>query len=259
MQARASRHTTRIRKSAVLASLLLALGADDARSDPAPRPEVARGKFLVASDQLRDPNFRETVVLILEYTPTGALGVVINRPTDVKLATVLPQLVELRGRSDLVFLGGPIARDRMILLVRATTPPKQSARVLDGVFISSSLDVLRGLSRGKPSREQFRTYVGYTGWGRRQLDAEIARGDWRVTPAEPASVFDTPPAGIWRELNERASGQWVRAPAPRQTELVAAAGPVPIALPRPQRSIGGVALPPPARKAWRASTLALTS
>jgi hypothetical protein len=147
----------------------------------------------------------------------------------------------------------------MIVLVRAAAAPEESARVLDGVFITSSLDVLRAMSREKRGKERFRTYVGYAGWGPRQLDAEIARGDWNVTAAEPVSLFEKDPSAVWPELNERASGRWVRAPAPPLATLVTAAGPVPLRQPWAQRSIGGVALPPPARKAWRASTLALTS
>jgi putative transcriptional regulator len=198
--------------SAVLTALLLLGAATDGRGSPAPRPEIARGKLLVASDQLADPNFQKTVVLLLEYAPTGALGVIINRPTDVKLSSLLPEVDELRDRGDTVLIGGPVARDRMIVLLRTTKPPPQSAVVIDGVYITAGLDALHALPRDKGATANLRAYVGYTGWDMQQLDAEIARGDWKVTAADAATLFDKPPAGLWRELNERTTGEWVRAP-----------------------------------------------
>lgn len=220
-------------------------------------PGLARGKLLVASDALLDPNFARSVVLLLEYEPEGALGVVINRPTDVKLSSVLPEVEELATRPDTVFLGGPVARDRMVLLVRGGDASEESARVVDDVFITSSLDVLRELSRQGAEKTSFRAYVGYAGWGPGQLDREVRRGDWSIARGEAASVFEKPPEDLWYHLHER-GGEWVR--APRSTFDVASLAPGRSGPPRrPQRSIGGVALPPPARKASRAATLALTS
>lgn len=251
-----SGHGGMARARLLVALLLAAVATGDASAAPAPPPEPARGKFLVARESLTDPNFRETVILLLEYEPDGALGVVINRPTDVPLAKLLPDVSELSGRPDLAFLGGPVARDRMILLIRASTAPAASARVLDDVFITSSLDVLRELSRGAEDARRFRAYVGYAGWGPRQLDDEIQRGDWSVTAGEPGSVFAKDPKSVWSELTERTSGQWVRAEdAWRAVASHHDAPPVTAS----QRSMGGLALPPPARNAWRASTLALTS
>lgn len=243
-------------RTSLLVAVLLAIATGDAHAGVAGRPEPGRGKFLVASEGLADPNFRRTVVLLLEYERDGALGVVINRPTDVRLASLLPDVSELSGRSELAYVGGPVARDRMILLIRASAPPGASARVLDDVFITSSLDVLRELSRDASDARRFRAYVGYAGWGPRQLDDEIARGDWSVTPGEPASVFASDPAKLWSELRERAQGQWVRAPGLRRSTAGDRNAPPVTAS---QRSRGGTALPPAARNAWRASTLALTS
>lgn len=236
----------------LVALLLAALATGDASAAPAPAPDPARGKLLVARERLTDPNFRETVILLLEYAPDGALGVVINRPTDIPLATLLPDVTELSGRPDPAYVGGPVARDRMILLIRASTAPEASARVLDEVFITSSLDVLRELSRDAADARRFRAYVGYAGWGPRQLDDEIQRGDWSVTAGEPGSVFAKDPKKLWSELTERTSGQWVRAEdAWRAVARDHDTPPVTAS----QRSTGGVALPPPARKASRVSTL----
>lgn len=248
-RATTERHAA-IATSTALATLLVLLGSARAgRCDP--KPEIARGKLLVASDQLADPNFQQTVVLVLEYAPSGALGVIINRPTDVKLATLLPEVDELRDRDDTVLLGGPVARDRMILLLRTAKPPAESERIVDGVFITSSIAALHELPRDKHAASAFRAYVGYAGWGPQQLEAEVERGDWHVLAADAAILFDKPPARVWRELNERSSGEWVREQTlPTLASSAHRRGPGPAApAATAQRSIGGVALPPPARNA----------
>src|SRR5262245_59805523 len=99
----------------------------------------ARGRFLVANRSLRDPTFVETVVLLVDYDDNCALGVVVNRPTDVPLSAALPEVEELNKRKDTVFLGGPVARDRMVLLLRAQDAPAQSVLVFDTVYATGSL------------------------------------------------------------------------------------------------------------------------
>lgn len=166
---------------AAAVTALLAASLAAAAPEVEPRPTLARGKLLVANERLVDPNFRETVVLLLEYDADGALGVVINRPTDVKLALLLPDVEELRERSETVFLGGPVGRDRMLLLVRTGgDAPEESQRIFDDVFVTASLDVLRRVIRDPGPRDRFRAFVGFAGWAPRQLDDEIARGDARL-------------------------------------------------------------------------------
>lgn len=233
------------------AILVLAAAVDRAGAAPAAAARLARGRMLVASHGLPDPNFHRSVILLLEYDSSGALGVMVNRPTDVTLDTVLPEVPELKGRSETIFLGGPIARDRMILIVRAQKPPEPSAQVLDGLFITPSFDVLRELARGPRENAPFRAFVGYAGWGPGQLDAEVSRGEWDVVPGDASNVLAREPAKLWQRLHERAQGDWVRASPPSPAAAFASVD--------AQRSSGGVALPPAARNACRASTLAFTS
>jgi hypothetical protein len=86
---------------------------------PGPREELAKGKFLVASRKLQDPNFKETVVLLIDYGMDGAMGLVINRPSAVKLATVFPDIKELKQRKDTIYVGGPVEVNKMLLLIRS--------------------------------------------------------------------------------------------------------------------------------------------
>ncbi len=171
---------------------------------------LGRGKFLVANRSLRDPTFVETVVLLVDYDDKGALGVVVNRPTDVPLTAALPEVKELRKRKDIIFLGGPVARDRMVLLLRAPAAPPQSVMVFDKVYATGSLSALRhSIGHG----ESVRAYAGYAGWGPGQLDAEVARGDWLIGPADSKAIFDDPPTGVWPRFVERFSGDWAELPS----------------------------------------------
>ena len=90
---------------------------------PGFREELAKGKFLVASRRLGDPNFSETVVLLIEYGPEGAVGLVINRPSNVKLSTVFPDVKELKQRKDTIYVGGPVAVNQMLMLIRSAQAP----------------------------------------------------------------------------------------------------------------------------------------
>ena len=127
--------------------------------------------------------------------------------------------------------------------------PSNRRACVDGVYITTSLDVLRGRIAGAGRRPaRFRAYVGYAGWGAGQLDDEIARGDWHLTAGEPALLFAKDrPGRLWPAARERAHQRPLGRARRRPGRCVA------------QRSSGGVALPPPARNAWRASTLAFTS
>lgn len=202
----------------MITALLLAvpLLADDrpprvTADDPHERAvsRLGKGKFLVASRSLADPNFAETVILLVDYDRSGALGVIVNRPTAVALTDALPELEELRSRKDVLYLGGPVGRDRMLLLVRTANQPPQSLRVFDRVFASGSLDaVRRSMQRGEP----IRAYAGYAGWGPGQLDAEVARGDWFIGPADSEAVFTERPTTVWDDLIDRFSGDWAAVP-----------------------------------------------
>jgi putative transcriptional regulator len=175
---------------------------------------LAKGKFLVASRRLRDPNFKETVVLLIDYGLGGAMGLIINRPSEVKLATVFPDIKELKERKDTICVGGPVAVNQMLLLVGSPQVPEASKEVTQDVYISSSWKVLERLMKNVVKDERFRIFAGYAGWAPNQLDFEKARGDWHVLKADAETVFDRKPSEVWQELILRASVKWVRRQAP---------------------------------------------
>jgi putative transcriptional regulator len=202
----------------VLAIPALVRAGNSSRLPVSPRPSanaqsrLARGKFLVANRSVQDPTFLEAVVLLVDYDDNGALGVVVNRPTEVPLTTALPEVKELRKRKDTIYLGGPVSRDRMVLLVRSHAKPPDSVEVFEHVFATGSLSALR---RSLGRNEALRAYAGYAGWGPGQLDAEVARGDWLIGPADSKAIFEDSADDMWPRFLERFAGDWASLELPR--------------------------------------------
>jgi putative transcriptional regulator len=143
------------------------------------------------------------------------MGLVINRPTEVKLSELLPDIEALGERSDTVFIGGPVARGRMSLLVRAARKPEGCRRVFEDVYVGSSRRVLQRIVREGDAGTQVKVFAGYAGWAPGQLDREVARGDWYIWPADAKSIFEKKPSEVWPELITRSAVEWTRIPEPR--------------------------------------------
>ena len=170
---------------------------------------LSKGKFLVASRQLKDRNFSKTVVLLLQYGRSGAMGLVINRPTEVKLSTVVPDIEGLQELTDTVYIGGPVAKNQMLLLIRSGNEIEESRHIFNDIYVSSSRTVLQKMVEDKDTGKTFRLYAGHAGWSPGQLDREVARGGWHILRADAATVFEKAPAEIWPELIDRSSALWV--------------------------------------------------
>lgn len=202
-----------VRRAALFSILLMTLcmpglvGAAE-RGQSAPATSPAKGRLLIAGRNLGDPNFAEAVILLLAHGEHGSMGIIINQPSQVSLASALPDVKELRERSDRVFLGGPVAGNAVVLLIRSKSPPRAAQQIFDDVYATGNLSTLRAALARSGKTERLRAYVGYAGWGAGQLDREIARGDWHVVPADAATIFDATPADIWSKLIARFSAQW---------------------------------------------------
>jgi len=99
---------------------------------------VGKGVLLVASPTLNDPNFRQTVVLVVEHGPEGTLGLILNRSTNVLLSEALPDVTALKGTSYRLFAGGPVEATRLLLLFRVEEPPAEARSVFDGVYVGGT-------------------------------------------------------------------------------------------------------------------------
>ncbi len=186
-----------------LLAALLALAAPAAWCD-------ARAFFLVARHDLPDPNFEDTVVLMVRDGPSGPLGVVVNRPTMVPLSHYFPDVAKLAKSNLKVFFGGPVARNTLTFLVRADAPPDEDAiEVAKGLYLRADGDALRKALRGD-NPEGLRVFAGFAAWAPGQLEAEIGRGDWHTLAADPKSILERKPEGLWRELEREASATKIR-------------------------------------------------
>ncbi len=178
---------------------------------PVSDEKLEKGKFLVAANHLHDPNFSQTVIYLVAYGQRGALGVVVNRPTDVQLARALPHLAGQPHAEDVIYAGGPVGRTRMLLLVRSQTfPLGETLPITEEVSVTSSLDNLTKLAA--TAAAQFHVYAGHAGWSPLQLDSEVARGDWHIMPADPATLFDTDLKNVWSALSSKdthEAAEWI--------------------------------------------------
>lgn len=187
----------------LLAAALIAplVGVIDARAEDA---ALANGIFLVAKPELPDPNFRETVVLITQPEATGGpLGVIVNRPLAARLSDAMPDAGAVPESANQIYAGGPVARNRVLFLVRSREPAERSLRVLDDVYLSGDPDLPAKIARGELKAETYRAFVGYSGWTQRQLRAEIAAGGWYITPADADTIFASDASSVWPALIKR--------------------------------------------------------
>lgn len=171
---------------------------------------LAAGKFLVASRSITDPRFRETVILLLKYDSGGAMGLIINIPSTVSLRSALPEVKELRKMTGRIFIGGPVAVNRLFLLIRAKKAPDDSVHVFMHTYVSSSMAVLKRMVRDRNKGDRFRAFAGYAGWAAGQLEREVATGSWYVMAGDEKLVFEKDTSGLWQDLIGRRSGIMVR-------------------------------------------------
>jgi putative transcriptional regulator len=177
----------------------------------APAQLPAKGMLLVATEELRDPVFSETVLLLLHYGSEGAIAVAINRPTWVRPEHAFPDLEYLQEYRGNIYFGGPVARANILVLVKNPgSEALESEPVLEDVYVSADPEFLRRAVAGANDERSLRLYAGHASWEAGQLDREIAAGSWRVTAASGAHVFSSEPLELWRQLLTPASEMVVR-------------------------------------------------
>ena len=166
--------------------------------------ESMTGQLLVATPTLKDPNFDRTVVLLVAHETGGALGVVLNRATEVPVAEVLGKWGNLAGDPAVLFEGGPVAPESAICLAR--TRPEVKKRVSGFHPVSGSLGTLDLSADPDRMREDvagIRVFAGYSGWSAGQLEEEIAAGSWFVFDALPGDPFVERPDDLWAMVLRR--------------------------------------------------------
>ena len=184
-----------------LGALLLSAAA------PAPLPaqsthikDLATGKLLVASRDLGDPNFAETVVLLVHCDGEDVVGLVVNRRTKVPISRALEELKGAKGRSDLVYAGGPVGQSGVLALLRSRAKVEDADRVFGDVYLVTAAPSLEKAMAAGTEADALHIYLGYAGWTAKQLAAEVELGAWYIFSGDAAVVFAVNPEGVWSRL-----------------------------------------------------------
>ena len=167
--------------------------------------ESLAGQLLLASPALVDPNFSRTVVLIGAHSDEGAMGVVLNRPSELTVGEAVPQLERAVDEQEPVYVGGPVRPGAVVFLAEFLDPEPAGLLVIGRIgFPSPDADV----EELTEATARARVFAGYAGWGEGQLEAEIDHGDWIAEPALPEDVFTEVPAELWSRVLTRKGGSY---------------------------------------------------
>ncbi len=179
--------------------------------------ESLRGQFLIAGKGLRDPNFYKAVVLLLEHGPGGALGLVVNRPTAVKVSTALGGQIELPEQHDRLYVGGPVQASALFIMHNGAKLEAASHEVRLGLYVATSPEALEEVVRAAKIGDaaqgdatqgnaalKFRLFSGCAGWGPGQLEGELSRADWHLRPGDAELLFDADAHTLWDALLRQA-------------------------------------------------------
>lgn len=163
------------------------------------------GQLLVASPTIGDPSFARTVVLVVDHDRDGALGIVLNRPTETTVEAVVPDIAGMFGPDDVVHDGGPVQPDSLLTVAEFRDPADAALLVLGRV----------GMVRGDedprcPDVDRARAYAGYAGWAPDQLDDELGASDWLVVPARPDDLFRPDSGDLWHRALQAMGGAYAR-------------------------------------------------
>ena len=167
--------------------------------------DSARGKLLIAGPTLLDPNFWRTVVLVIEHTEDGALGLVLNRPSETTVGEAVPGLENLVELDEQLFIGGPVQPSSVIVLAEFEDPGDAALLSFDGIGV---LGTDASVQEQRADLKEARAFVGHAGWGPGQLDSELERDDWILEPARREDAFASEPRELWTLVLTRKGGSY---------------------------------------------------
>jgi putative transcriptional regulator len=172
---------------------------------------MLKGKVLVASPELLDPNFARTLVLIVQHDENGAMGLVLNRPLETTVGEAWTQVSAVPyPNEDPLFHGGPVEGPLMVV---HQDKRRGQMEIGGGAYLSSEADLVRELV--SEASEPTKFFVGYSGWDPKQLERELKTGSWLVAPIESAQIFSTP-VELWDAMIKQSRQKVVPAVDPRR-------------------------------------------
>lgn len=166
--------------------------------------ESLRGQLLIASPQLGDPNFERSVILITEHDESGAMGIVLNRPSESEVTAVIPDLTPIAGEEP-IFVGGPVQPEALVVLGEFADPDKAAWIVVADVGLVSAQTELEELPAAV---RRGRVYAGFSGWGPGQLEQEIEAEAWIIESPLPRELFPDDPEALWHDVLDRKGGEY---------------------------------------------------
>ncbi len=197
--------TRAVRFWSILTVVLAALALASATALAAGSRKPAQTYFLVAQPDLPDPMFRESVVLMLPPTGTDlVVGLIVNKPTRLKLAELFPGNAALKQRSETAYFGGPVSISEAIVLVHTDRAPDGAVPLLKDVYLNLKPRSILGLLKDSRSLSTMRLYLGRAQWTDDQLHNEMLENSWYNVPSDPQYVFSADPKTVWRTLVARA-------------------------------------------------------
>ena len=162
--------------------------------------DLGVAKLLVASRDLGDPNFAESVVLLVHYDDEGVLGLILNRRSKVPLSRVFDGLKGAQGRSDPVYLGGPVETAAAFALLQSPSKVEGAEHIFADVYLISSKSLFEQTLSARPDPGVFHVYLGYAGWTNEQLRREVELGAWFIFPADVRTVYHADPDTVWSQF-----------------------------------------------------------
>lgn len=165
--------------------------------------ESLAGRLLISSPSLIDPNFRRTVVLMTHHDDEGAVGLVLSRPSELRIADAVPDLDGLPSADEVVYVGGPVQPEAVVVLVELEDPDGTVTPIVGNVAYMPP-----NVAPDELSLRRARVFAGYSGWGPGQLESELEEPAWIVADAEPDDVFAADPDELWRTVVRRKGGKF---------------------------------------------------
>ena len=165
--------------------------------------ETFHSALLLSMPQMQDPNFARTVVLLCDYSPDGAFGLVLNRPTDMPATSMVRLEPPIVGGNEMpLWIGGPVEPQRGWILLSDEPAAAEFKLIRDGLYLSTSQILLRDVLQARPA-PRARVLAGYAGWGPGQLDDELARSSWLMGDVDLDIIFDTAAGDMWESAIRR--------------------------------------------------------
>jgi putative transcriptional regulator len=160
-----------------------------------------KGRLLIASPSIHDPNFRRTVIYMTEHGEDGAMGLVLNRAAQTTVSEAVPELAWVTDASAIVHVGGPVAAQSVVVLAEFVDPDRSALLVEDDLgFVPAEVDDPADLAEGL---RRARVFAGHAGWGPGQLEGEMQEESWIVGNALREDVFTDDPEDLWSAVLRR--------------------------------------------------------